>query len=180
MTDDNANDPTGYKTLATHISDRKKIEFEARKRVEDRGGVIITSSTAIVTLIFTLTAILTGVKDDAAMLRSDFAAGFLIASLVVFVIATGIGIYVQNAPLQYLAADKDTLLSFPETQDRWSGSDMEAARLCAWIDIDGVFSLQEGTRVKANWLTIGLVAQAIAVFLLVVALYGELNARGIL
>lgn len=169
---------TGYKTLSSHITERKKIEFEARKRVEERGGTIITSSTAIVTIVFSITALLTGTKDDVEVLQRGTASILLIASLLVFVIAIAIGIFVQNKPLAYRAAKESTLLTFPGSA-RWSASEMEAARLCAWIDIDGISSLQRGTRVKALLLTAGLSAQALAVLLLVSALAFDLHARGL-
>lgn len=54
MTDD------GYETLCTYIAERKMTEFEARKRIEDRGSTIVASSGALVSFIFGLTFLVSG------------------------------------------------------------------------------------------------------------------------
>lgn len=175
-----ARDASGHRIFSSYITERKKLEFEARKRVEDRGGVLITTSTSVAALIFTLSAFLTGKDKDAAVFSDAAAALFLVGSLGAFVVAAVIGIYVQSKPLKYNAADEETLLSFPEKQDRWAGSESWAARLCAWIDIDGIISLQSGTRLKAIWLTVGLYVQSLALGLLVISLALELISRNII
>lgn len=167
----------GYRVLAAYISDRKKTEFESRKRVEDRGGTIITSSSALVTFIFGIVVFLTG-KD--LTFTSGAAAVVLLSALAAFVVAACLGIFVQNAPRSHQAVDKETLELFVEQNAKWNGSERNAASDCAWLDIDSIFSLQEGTRLKAKVVVAALLFQALAFVLIAVALGIELCTRGIL
>lgn len=173
-------DQDGYKTRAAYITERKKTEFESRKRVEDRGGTITTSSSALVTFVFGVTVFLTGKEKDATKFISEGAATTLLYALGAFVVAALIGIFVQNAPLRYKAADGPTLQSFVEDNALWNGTEPDAASDCAWLDLDSIASLQRGTRFKARAATVALVVQGVAILLLVVSLGLDLNARGLI
>ena len=173
-------DQDGYKTRAAYITERKKTEFESRKRVEDRGGTITTSSSALVTFVFGITVFLTGKEKDATKFVSEGAATTLLVALGAFVFAALIGIFVQNAPLKYMAADMPTLKSFVEKNKYWNGTEPDAASDCVWLDLDSIESLQKGTRVKAIAATAALVVQGIAIVLLIVALGLDFDARGII
>lgn len=163
-----AEDSSGYKVRATYIAERKKAEFEARKRVEDRGGTITAASSALVTFVFGITVFLTG--KDFTKLVSGSAAIILLFALLAFTVSAALGIFVQNAPLKYKAADQPTLESFLQQNALWNSSERDAANDCAWLDIDSIFSLQETTKLKARIATVALSVQALAILLLVVSL----------
>lgn len=173
-------DQDGYKVVAAHLAERRKTEFDARKRVEDRGGAIITSSSALVTFIFTITVVLTGKDKDASKFVSEGAGDLLLWALIVFVAAAVIGIFVQNFPLRYEAATAETLQQLVEDNSVWNGSSDWAAQLGAWLDLDAIESLRRGTTIKSYAATFALLLQGIAGMLLILALRADLQVRGLL
>ena len=167
-----------YKTLAAHIAERKKTEFESRKNIESRGAAIVTTSSALLALIFTLTVLISGNAGDQAKFTSHAAIVVLYCALGAFVMAAALGIYVQNSAWRYDAADDDTLKNFIGKNAAWNGSERDAARICASLDIDSIVSLRKGTQIKGIVGTVALALQGIAVALTVAALTSEFYTRG--
>ncbi|MFV8165287.1 hypothetical protein ACNQVK_24880 [Mycobacterium sp. 134] len=168
----------GYEAISAYIADRKKTEFESRKRVEDRGSAIVTTSSGLLTLIFILTVVITGKGNDAEKFTNASASVALVASLGAFVIAAALGIFVQNSAWRYSAATNETLRHLVRQNPVWNGDYRTAARICADLDIESIESLRQGTQIKAVIATIALTIQGLAVTLIVIALAIELVARG--
>jgi hypothetical protein len=79
------------KSLLDHEQDRKTA-------LETKASAVITSSGVIVTLLFGLVAVITGAKNYKLPGSSQ---DWLIAAVLLFVIATGLGIITANIPVPY-------------------------------------------------------------------------------
>lgn len=167
----------GYETLCAYIAERKKTEFEARKRTEDRGSTIVASSGALVAFIFGLT-VLVGGTDQGPKVTSPVAVLVLLVAMALFVIAVALGIFVQNSTWRSTAATTETLRNFVRRNDAWGMTKGQAARICADTDIDVIESLGRATGVKARIATIALCFQGLAGILTIIAVVTEFASRG--
>lgn len=172
------NEHAGYEVIAAYVADRKKTEFESRKRIEDRGAAIVATSSGLLALIFLLTVVVTGKENDAGKFTSQCATLVVLCALAAFIVAAALGIFVQNSAWRYEAATNATLREAVKQNAIWNGPHRDAARVCADLDIDSIASLRRGTQTKAIIATVGLVVQGLALMLIVVALGIEFAARG--
>ena len=167
----------GYETLCAYIAERKKTEFEARKRIEHRGSTIVASSGALVAFIFGLTVLVSG-TDQGAKVTSPVAVIALMVAMALFVVAVVLGIFVQNSTWRSTSATTETLRSFVSRPDAWRMTKSDAARVCADTDIDVIESLGRATGVKARIATIALCLQGLAGLLTTIAVITEFSSRG--
>ena len=164
-----------YQVLAQYIADEKTDAFDARERIEERGTRIVSSSAAIVALIVGLVTIVLG--RNGAILTHGVAIFLLVIALVTFLIAAGCGVYVQNSAQPRKAIALSTLRHLIREHSVWNGTDREARRSCAHLDIEAIASLRSSTRTKAIVCNFALSCQAIAGALLTISLGIEITAR---
>lgn len=164
--------------FAEYIAARKVDELDRRKRVEDRGAAIVTTSSSLLTLVFLLTVFVTGSDKDAAKLVSRTAGSFLLVALACFVIAVVIGIAVQHTMWKSKRVALSTLQNMFDGTSDWHGDADEALRVCAFLDYEVLKSISEGTALKAKLILIALGFQGVAVLLLLCSLGIEFHARG--
>lgn len=79
------------KSLLDHEQDRKSV-------LEAKASAVITTSGALVTLLFGLVAVVTGAKNFKL---PETSRDWLIAAVLLFVIATGLGTLTANIPVPY-------------------------------------------------------------------------------
>jgi len=101
------------KSLLDHEQDRKSA-------LETKASAVVASSGVIVTLLFGLIAVVTGAKNFKL---PDTSHGWLIAAVILFVIATGLGIITANIPVPY----GQTTFKADQLQQAW-GHPASAAR----------------------------------------------------
>ncbi|KAA0024288.1 hypothetical protein [Antrihabitans cavernicola] len=169
---------TAPEIYAQYITARKSAELDSRKRVEERGAAIVTTSSSLLTLIFVITVLITGKEKDAAKFVSQAAVVVLFVALGAFVISAVIGIYVQNAAWRYQEVSDRTLRSIVAHNAIWNGSADEAIRICADREVVAIESLRRGTQKKAWISLIALGIQGLAILLLAISLFLEFKCRG--
>ena len=105
--------------------------------------------------------------------KSTASVGFLIASLVVFVVSATIAIYVQNWGLKYTTTGKKTLQEM--TRELWTLDTPSAKRMCLQRIINTTITLREGNDKKAAAAQYSVILQVAAILLLGIALVSELT-----
>lgn len=85
---------------ADYIKGLIDAEMTRKSSLEQRGAGVVTTSGALVTLLFGLVGVITSAKDFALPIK---AHGYLGAAIVLFTIAVAIGL-VANLPLLYKEA----------------------------------------------------------------------------
>jgi capsid protein len=137
---------------------------EARKSSsEQRGLAVITTSGVLVSLLFGLTAILTGAADYQLPEVSRIA---LLAALVFFVVAA-IGGIVTNLPRSYRGVTADALKK--QIDERWNDSAARAQREVALTDLKVIRRAKEQNSWKGRSLIIAIAAEILAVLCLAIA-----------
>ncbi len=134
---------TGAAVYSDYIKSLEDDETARKSSLESRGVNIITTSGTLVTLLFGLVAVLTGSKNFSLPAP---AHTYLIVAVVLFVVATGLGVII-NLPIFYRAAAltiRDLQTVWP-----WSASDAEAKVAVTRLEI--ITSARKGNAIKA-WL----------------------------
>lgn len=90
--------PDGGKVYGAYIQSLLDHEQSRKSVLEAKAAAVITTSGALVTLLFGLVAVVTGATDFKL---PEISRGWLIAAVVLFVIATGLGIITANIPVPY-------------------------------------------------------------------------------
>ena len=93
-------------SLLDHEQDRKTV-------LEAKASSVVTTSGALVTLLFGLVAVVTGAETFKL---PEASRGWLIAAILLFVVATGLGIATANVPVPYGRAS----FEIDELQQAWS------------------------------------------------------------
>ncbi|MHA7665613.1 hypothetical protein [Mycolicibacterium sp. HS_4_1] len=137
-------------------------EFDRKKALEGRGTIVVTTSTSLLTLIFGLTAVVTG-SDH--MFKNRCAVELLIASLSAFLVSAVIAIFIAAQTTTYKLPALDTIMNLTG-DDCWHAPEDDARRM--WVDRQAhtIKSLREGNNRKAEALTWSLGAQVLAIALL--------------
>lgn len=148
--------------------------YDRRTKMETRGSTIVTANSALLTLVFGLTVVVTG-KDYK--LSSGFAVAALLLSLLAFVVSAVLGIWVQSKAIGYTTTDPAALKGLVSRRNFWDDSVEQAVREATDQQINTIASLDEANKRKDKWVTGSLRAQLAAICFLVVAICFELAAR---
>ena len=154
-------------TYAKFVEAELKAEMERRASLDARGLAIVTSSSALITLMFSLSVLLTG-KDHEVL---GDGKGWVVASLICFIVAGLLGI-LANRAREYEVTHESTL--YEMLGAHWTDDEVDARNVCATRHVATIESLRRGNESKAEQITLALVFQVAAIALLVVALMGEL------
>lgn len=145
-----------------------KNERDRRTSLDARGLAIVTTSSGIITLIFALSALVTG--PDFKI--SDAGRNWLISSLVGFILSGVVGIAANANMFGYRVASIDTLRKM--LTEHWKDSEPSAKNVSSTLHVQTLQSLRRGNDTKVYILTLGLSLQAVAITLLAVAILIEL------
>jgi nitrate reductase NapE component len=134
---------------------------EARKvSLEQRGLAVITTSGALVTLLFGLTAL--SVRRATTLVIPDTAAVLLIVALVCFVLAALCAI-VTNVPRSYEGVTVDALRG--AVRERWVDSEAVASEMVALTRLKMLASAKKNNDAKGIALVIAMSFEILAVAL---------------
>jgi hypothetical protein len=90
--------PDDGNVYAAYIGSLLDHEQSRKTVLEAKASAVITTSGALVTLLFGLVAVVTGAKSFKL---PEASRGWLIAAVILFVIAAGLGIATANVPVPY-------------------------------------------------------------------------------
>lgn len=160
----------GAAVYAAYITAQVASQEERKRSLEQRGLAVITTSGVLVSLLFGLTAVLTGAVGYHLPHASQ---GWILAALVCFVSAA-IAAILTNVPLKYSGVTADALRK--TIDERWEDSAGVAQREVALTEVKVIRRAKERNRLKGWTLVFAIAAEIAAVFCLAVAvaviLYG--------
>ena len=138
-----ASQDRGSKPYSDYIKALEDAQSSRKASLESRGTGIITTSGALVTLLFGLVAVLTGSKT---FVFPAPGRGYLTAAIILFVLAVGLGIVI-NLPLSYRA----TQLTTEDLKEVWNWSSADAMAKIAVTRLVTIASARRANTIKA-WL----------------------------
>jgi hypothetical protein len=155
---------------ADFISEQIAAEVASRASLEQRGLAVITTSGALVTLLFGLVAVLT--KADSFTLPAE-SRNWLKVAMVFFVVAAIAGI-VTNLPIPRRGARPDDLASV--IQQNWADVPSSAQRAVADSRVEILRNAILLNRVKGTALVVAMTAEVGAVLFVALAVARILNS----
>jgi hypothetical protein len=158
-------DVPGRTVYAAYIKDQLAVQDARKTSLEQRGLAVITTSGALVTLLFGLTALTT--KRAATFDIPKWAASCLIVALAFFVLAAVSAIF-TNLPRSYQGVTADALRD--AVKNRWDDTEEVASRMVALTQLKVLASAKEVNTGKGRFLIAGMVFEIFAVALVGVAM----------
>jgi len=158
-----SNGEGGAAVYASYVAAQVARQEERKGSFEQRGLAVITTSGVLVSLLFGLTAVLTGAADYHL---PDGSRGWILAALVCFVVAAIAGL-LTNLPLKYSGVTGDALKDVIEK--RWGDSCTAAEREVALTELKVLRQAKKRNWLKGRSLVIAIGAEIIAVLCLAVA-----------
>lgn len=144
------------KTYLAFIEGELKAERERRTAFDARGQALVTTSGALVTLLTGLAAV---VKGGTPVPVAPLAVAVVVLAIVLFVCAAACGI-VAGWNRQYAVASSATLGRMLD--EHWPDDEVDARNSVATLHSRTVGTLRQANAFKAAWVSIGLVAQVLA------------------
>jgi hypothetical protein len=160
-----SNEDPGRAVYAAYIKDQVDAQEARKSSLEQRGLAVITTSGALVTLLFGLTTLST--KRAAMFEIPGAAAAFLTLALVFFVLAA-LSAIITNLPRSYQGVTVEGLRG--AVKDRWDDDEAEASRMVALTQLKELASAKEVNTQKSWALITGMVLEIVAVALVGVAM----------
>jgi uncharacterized membrane protein YcjF (UPF0283 family) len=157
--------PPGRTLYLEYIKELVDAQEARKTSLEQRGLAVISSSGVLVTLLFGLTALT--VKRESTFAIPDWAAGFLIAALVFFILAA-LSAIVTNLPRGYEGVQVGGLRN--AVNKRWEDDDATASRMVALTRLKVLASAKQKNEQKGIALVVGMLLEIIAVTLVGVAM----------
>lgn len=163
MTPPASNNGEGGATVyVTYVIDQVARQEARKGSFEQRGLAVITTSGVLVSLLFGLTAVLTGAADYHL---PDGSRVWILVALVCFVVAAIAGL-LTNLPLKYSGVTADALKTAIE--ERWEGSRAAAEREVALTELKVLHRAKKRNRMKGWILIIAIGAEILAILCLAV------------
>ena len=153
-------DGRGRAIYADFIKEQQDAQEARKTSLEQRGLAVITTSGALVTLLFGLTAISVG-GADALDIPSSSAA-LLVAALVFFVLAAVLAI-ATNLPRSYEGVTVDALRRAVE--ERWADGEAVASEMVALTRLKTLASAKRNNDLKGRALVAAMACEIVAVAL---------------
>lgn len=150
---------SGRTVYADYIREQLVAQEARKASLEQRGLSIVSTSGALVTLLFGLAA-LTVERDDFALPTA--ASVLLVIALLVFV-AAGVSAIVTNIPLSYQGVTGEALRT--AVAERWDDTDAEATRMTSLTRIKVLESARQRNNMKGVALFVGMALELVAVAL---------------
>jgi hypothetical protein len=138
--------------------ERQVTDQNVRKAsLEQRGIAVITTSGALVTLLFALVATIT--KTEGYVLPS--AARYPLYGAIALFVLAAIAAITANVPLSYQTANVDALQA--AVRDFWDDSEATAGRRIAATDLKVLRAAKRANQLKAYILMWALIVEVVAV-----------------
>jgi hypothetical protein len=158
-------DSPGRELYSEFIKDQLDEEQERKKSFEQRGVTVITTSGALVTLLFGLTAL--SVKGESTFEIPTLSATFLTVGLVFFVVAAVLAL-LTNIPRSYESVTVDSL--WRAVADRWGDTEATASAMVAKTRLKEIRTAKTINREKGYLLSASMVCEILAVALVAAAM----------
>jgi len=155
-------------TYAAFIESELKREHDRRSALDARAIALSTTSSALLTLVFAITVIVTGKEYQF----SSAGARGLLLSLALFVVAAVLGL-IANVSRKYQVADRDTLREM--TNGHWTDTEVDARNICAGLSVTTIATLRCGNDFKDDLIRVAFGLQITAILGLVVTVGWELR-----
>jgi hypothetical protein len=149
---------TGYPVYGEFIKDELEVQDKRKTSFEQRGLAVITTSGALVTLLFALAALST--KKAATFTLPDSAEMWLSIALVLFFISA-LSALITNAPLIYQAVPAEKIRE--RLREKPPRDADAAARDVAFTRIDELESAKRMNTIKGWALAAAMLFEALAV-----------------
>jgi hypothetical protein len=156
---------TGRTLYAAYIKDQLDVQEARKSSLEQRGLAVITTSGALVTLLFGLTALTT--KRAATFNIPGLAATFLTVAIGFFVLAA-LSALLTNLPRSYQGVTVDALRE--AVKNRWDDTEAVASKMVALTQLKVLASAKDVNTQKGYFLVAGMALEIIAVALVGVAM----------
>ena len=153
-------DPRGRAIYADYIKEQLEAQEARKVSLEQRGLAVITTSGALVTLLFGLTALT--VRRASTFVIPDSSAALLVAALVFFVLAALLAI-VTNLPRSYEGVTVDALRK--AVKERWEDSEAVASEMVALTRLKMLASARSNNDLKGRALVAAMACEILAVAL---------------
>jgi membrane protein implicated in regulation of membrane protease activity len=160
------NPPHAGPVFADFIEKELRAERERRVVLDARGVGVLTTSGTLVTIIFGLGALVTGLD---AFEPNALAVWLLGLALIAFVFAALLGL-LANRLVVYQLVDPEQLRAWREHDKKWNDDADKARRVVAGANIITIETLRNGNGRKAKLLERALWAQLCAIGLLAAAI----------
>ncbi len=157
--DETASDGSGRAVYADYIREQLAGQEARKTSLEQRGLSVVTTSGALVTLLFGLTTL--AVERESFTLP-EASRALLVAAVVFFVIAA-VAAIVTNMPLSYEGVTPSALLG--AVKERWNDSEALATQMTSLTRIKVLESARRRNNIKAIALFAGMVSEIVAVAL---------------
>lgn len=154
---------------AGFIEAELKNERDRRAGLDARGLGVVTTSSALIALVLSLSVVVTGTDFTV----SGLSAAGVFLSLLLFMVAGVAGI-LANANRSHEVASTETLNEM--LCSHWTDTEVTARNIRASLNVRTLSTLRAGNNVKVGFLTAALVCQLVAIAALVVAIGRELLA----
>jgi uncharacterized membrane protein len=159
-----ADDERGSSVYAAYIESQVRDQEALKGSIEQRGVAVITTCGTLVSLLFGLAAVLTGVEKYEL---PSAAEPWLYAALIAFVLAA-ITAIVTNLPLFYIGVRVEELRG--AVKNRWSESPEDAKQRVAATQVKVLARAKKLNKVKGIFLMAAIVAEVFAVVFLALAI----------
>ena len=158
MTSENSADAIAGDVYGDLIVDHFERQAERKASIEQRGLAVISTSAALVTLLFALVAIITGQDSFSLTGVERMVLGL---SLALFVVAAVLGLLTNiTRTYQYVSTDMLQSLTQP---DIWRGSKPEAQRQVARARVHMLRTARRQNGAKAKLLSRAIITEVAAV-----------------
>jgi hypothetical protein len=154
--------PDDGNIYATYIKSLLDHEQDRKSALESKASAVITTSGALVTLLFGLVAVVTKVTSFELPQNSR---DWLIAAVLLFVIATGLGVLTANIPVPYGQATFRT----DQLQQAWKHPASAARQNVAEAQLKLIPVAKKRNDLKVNLVISATVTELLALAALAVA-----------
>jgi hypothetical protein len=139
------------------------LDAEAARRtaLEQKGGTVITSSGALVTLLFGLVAVITSAKSFTLPGASH---GWLVAAIALFIVASLVAILI-SVPLPY----GQTVITSGQLATWWNQPPEQAQAAVSGVRLQALAAARRMNGIKARILIAATLAELLALVMLGIA-----------
>ena len=156
--------PSGGTLYAEYIRELLDAQEARKASLEQRGLAVISTSGALVTILFGLTAIS---KRESTFVIPNAAAALLVAALAFFVLAA-LSAIITNLPRSYEGVQVNPLRD--AVRNRWEDSETTASKMVALTRLKVLASAKEKNEQKGVALIVAMSLEIIAVVLVGIAM----------
>jgi hypothetical protein len=152
----------GFEVYAELVTSLLQAERSRKTALEQKATNVITTSGTMVTLLFGLVAVITAKQSFSLPVASH---GWLVAAVVLFVIATGLALFI-SIPRPY----GETKLTVENLRAWWHDPVADAQAAAATVRLEAVETARLANATKAQMLIAAIGAELVAIALLAVSI----------